>query len=59
MTTTWTPQMDNVIWAGIRANRRAAEIARTLRVTRNAVIGRAYRLRGYRKVHPYRRKTKA
>ena len=54
MRQSWTPQMDDVIWAGIRANLRAGQIARKLRVTRNAVIGRAYRLRGYRKSYPYK-----
>ena len=52
---TWTPEMDKAIWSGMKANRKAAEIARSLRVTRNAVLGRSYRLRGYRKPYPYRR----
>src|SRR5262245_58474874 len=46
MTTSWTPSRDKRLLAQQAAGRTAAQIAKTLGVTRNAVIGRSRRLRG-------------
>src|SRR5262249_5878148 len=46
MTTSWTPSRDKRLLAQQAAGRTAAQIATTLGVTRNAVIGRSIRLRG-------------
>jgi hypothetical protein len=46
MTSSWTPSRDKRLLAQQAAGRTAAQIARTLGVSRNAVIGRARRLRG-------------
>ena len=43
----WTPEMDARVTAGLRAGLALREIARRLRLSPNAVIGRYYRLRGY------------
>ena len=53
----WTADMDAVIVAGEKANLTAGQIARKLRVSRGAVIGRSYRLRGY--VRPRTRRRPA
>ena len=44
--TSWTPSRDKRLLAQQAAGRTAAQIAKTLGVTRNAVIGRSRRLRG-------------
>src|SRR5436190_17327864 len=46
MATDWTRSRDKRLLAQQAAGRTAAQIAKTLGVTRNAVIGRARRLRG-------------
>jgi hypothetical protein len=46
METSWTPSRDKRLLAQQAAGRTAAQIAKTLGVTRNAVIGRSRRLRG-------------
>ena len=46
MTTSWTPSRDKRLLAQQAAGRTAAQIAKTLGVTRNAVIGRSRRLCG-------------
>jgi hypothetical protein len=46
MTTSWTPSRDKRLLAQQAAGRTAAQIAKTLGVTRNAIIGRSRRLRG-------------
>jgi hypothetical protein len=46
--------MDATIKAGLRDKLTAGQIAGKLRTTKNAVIGRAHRLRGY--VKPYKRR---
>src|SRR6201981_39291 len=46
MATDWTRSRDKRLLAQQAAGRTAAQIAKTLGVTRNAVIGRSRRLRG-------------
>ena len=45
----WTPEMDARIAASVRAGLSLREIARRMRLSPNAVIGRYYRLRGYKR----------
>lgn len=42
--TEWTPEMDSTIVAGFREGRSAREVAERLGVTRNAVLGRSFRM---------------
>lgn len=46
MKSSWTPSRDKRLLALQAAGRTAAQIAKSLRVSRNAVIGRSRRLRG-------------
>lgn len=56
MMTVWTPQLDAVIRAGRAAKLSYGQIARKMRMTKGAVLGRDYRLKGY--VRPRTRRSK-
>ena len=48
-TTNWTPKLDAQITGGLEVGLSLGQIARLMKKSRNAVIGRSYRLRGYKR----------